>query len=187
MTTTNGGQAHTMTRTLIMVLVCVCVMAITLGLYMGDVVGLGALLRGGSTDLATYSIKIIPPSDAGEGDEKYDSLPKDAFSYITIVDAGSSGCRAHVYRYGKMGEMNGKLYVIPKHNNKKIKPGLSSFSGKPSEAGASLSGLVDFVKTEIPETLWSTSPIMLMATAGLRMLPPETSEGKPNVDHDNFL
>jgi apyrase len=153
-------------------------MAITVALYMGDAIGLGMLLRGGgSTDIAAYNIKIIPSTNAGEGDEKYDSLPKDAFSYITIVDAGSSGCRAHVYRYSKMGDITGKLYVIPKHNNKKIKPGLSSFASKPSEAGASLSGLVDFVKTEIPESMWSTSPIMLMATAGLRMLPPETSEG----------
>lgn len=175
--TANSGQGSGLTRTLVLVLVCVVVMALTLALYMGDAVGLGMLLRG-SPDLPSYSVKIIPKFDASNGDSVYDSLPKDAFSYMTIIDAGSSGCRAHVYRYGKLGDLNGKLYVIPKHNNKKIKPGLSSFASKPLEAGASLSGLVEFVKFEIPESLWSTSPIMLMATAGLRMLPAETSEGK---------
>ena len=37
-------------------------------------------------------------------------MPKEAFSYVSVIDAGSSGCRCHVYRYGKLGSVDGKLF-----------------------------------------------------------------------------
>jgi len=51
-----------------------------------------------------------------------------------------------------------------------VKPGLSSFAQNTAAAGASLAGLVDFVKSEVPEADWSVTPIWLKATAGLRMV-----------------
>ena len=97
------------------------------------------------------------------------------FSYVTMIDAGSSGCRAHVFRYGVLGTMEGPLYVLPKHDSKKVRPGLSSFKDEPTAAGNSLAGLVDFMKDQIPQNKWATTPIYLKATAGLRMLEPVTS------------
>lgn len=97
------------------------------------------------------------------------------YSYVTMIDAGSSGCRAHVFRYGVLGTVNGPLYVLPKHDSKKVKPGLSSFENDPVSAGISLTGLVDFMKEQIPEDKWAVTPIYLKATAGLRMLNAETS------------
>jgi hypothetical protein len=47
-------------------------------------------------------------------------LSKDSFSYLAMIDAGSSGCRAHVYRYGKLGAVDGPLYIIPQHDSKKV-------------------------------------------------------------------
>ena len=88
--------------------------------------------------------------------------------YLTVVDAGSSGCRAHVFRWRVLGD--GQVEVDPTHNNLKVKPGLSSFASAPSEAGASLSPLTDFMREEIPEEQWSRSPVFLKATAGLRMV-----------------
>lgn len=97
------------------------------------------------------------------------------FSYVTMIDAGSSGCRAHVFRYGVLGSTAGPLYVLPKHDSKKVKPGLSTFNDDPTAAGRSLADLVDFMKEQIPETAWAATPIYLKATAGLRMLTPESS------------
>jgi len=114
-----------------------------------------------------YNVKVLP---ASLSDEELNQLPKDTFSYMAMIDAGSSGCRAHVYRYGKLGTLTGPLYVLPQHDSLKVKPGLSSFASHPTDAGASLQGLVDFLKEQVPEADWAVTPIWLKATAGLRML-----------------
>ncbi len=93
-----------------------------------------------------------------------------------MIDAGSSGCRAHIYRYGKLGNQKGALYVLPHHVSKKVKPGLSSFANNPKDAGVSLKDLIGFMKEEVPEADWATTPIWLKATAGLRMLDAAQSE-----------
>jgi Golgi nucleoside diphosphatase len=121
----------------------------------------------------TYRVKVLPTSLT---DEQLNALPKETFSYLAMIDAGSSGCRAHVYRYGKLGSTDGPLYVVPQHQSKKVKPGLSSFSAHPQDAGMSLEGLVDFLKEQVPQEDWLVTPIWLKATAGLRMLPSEQSE-----------
>ena len=120
-----------------------------------------------------YNVKVLPKS-LTDGDLA--SLPKSAFSYIAMVDAGSSGCRAHVYRYGKLGSVDGDLYVLPAHDSYKVKPGLSTFEENPEDAGKSLQGLVDFLKEQVPAEDWPTTPFYVKATAGLRMLEPKTSE-----------
>lgn len=120
-----------------------------------------------------YRVKVLPTS---LNDEQLNALPKETFSYLAMIDAGSSGCRAHVYRYGKLGSMDGPLYILPNHQSKKVKPGLSTFANNPEDAGKSLQGLVDFLKEQVPEADWSVTPIWLKATAGLRMLPTEKSE-----------
>ena len=117
-------------------------------------------------------VKVLPSME----DDQLEQLPSSAFSYIAMIDAGSSGCRVHVYRYGKVGSAEGPLYLLPKHVSLKVKPGLSSFAEDPSKAGESLRGLVDFVKTQVPDSDWELTPIWLKATAGLRMLSTETSE-----------
>jgi len=120
-----------------------------------------------------YHVKVVPASFT---DEELNSLPKDFFSYLAMIDAGSSGCRAHVYRYAKLGSIDGPLYVLPQHNSRKVKPGLSTFAQNPQDAGSSLAGLVDFLKEQVPERDWGVTPIWLKATAGLRMLKNEESE-----------
>ena len=93
-----------------------------------------------------YNVKILP-NDLS--DRELNELPKESFSYLAMIDAGSSGCRAHVYRYGKLGSITGPLYILPQHQSKKVKPGLSSFADKPNEAGVSLADLVHFLKDQV--------------------------------------
>jgi len=59
-----------------------------------------------------------------------------------MIDAGSSGCRAHVFKYGRLENENGPIYILPQHESLKVKPGLSSFKKNPSDAGPSLQGLL---------------------------------------------
>jgi len=120
-----------------------------------------------------FRVKVLPASMT---DAELHALPKDSFSYLAMIDAGSSGCRAHVYRYGKLGSIEGPLYVLPQHQSKKVKPGLSSFANNPDDAGISLAGLIDFLREQVPEADWAVTPIWLKATAGLRMLPTSTSD-----------
>ena len=103
-------------------------------------------------------------------------LPRDSFSYACIIDAGSSGNRIHVYRYGKLGSREGELYVLPLHVSFKKKPGLSSFANSPTEAPKTLVALIEFAKSNVPEELWQHTPIWLKGTAGLRLLLPKQSE-----------
>jgi Golgi nucleoside diphosphatase len=120
-----------------------------------------------------YNVKVIP---INLDDSNLAELDKQVFSYLAVIDAGSSGCRAHVYRYGKLGSLTGPLYVLPQHQSQKVKPGLSSFANSPMEAGPSLSKLIDFIKTQVPENLWKDTPIWLKATAGLRLLEKSASD-----------
>mmetsp|Transcript_27844 Transcript_27844/g.26676 ORF Transcript_27844/g.26676 Transcript_27844/m.26676 type:complete len:528 (-) Transcript_27844:358-1941(-) len=115
-----------------------------------------------------YDVKVFSGISS---DIVLSQMSKDSFSYVAMIDAGSSGCRAHVYRYGKLNSIEGPLYMLPQHDSKKVKPGLSSFAKKPTEAGASLQGLVDFIKTQVPEAQWVNTPIWLKATAGMRLIP----------------
>ena len=91
--------------------------------------------------------------------------------WAVVIDAGSSGSRAHVYHYEKVP---GKLLPQVRLPEKtlKVKPGLSSFKDDPAGAGPALEGLMDFAKREIPEPQWKDTRVFLMATAGLRLLAP---------------
>mmetsp|Transcript_764 Transcript_764/g.1018 ORF Transcript_764/g.1018 Transcript_764/m.1018 type:complete len:257 (+) Transcript_764:1-771(+) len=92
--------------------------------------------------------------------------------YLTIIDAGSSGCRAHVFKYKTV---QGQVQVEAEHPNLKVRPGLSSFANDPQKAGDSIKGLLDFMREHIPVAERSSAPVYLKATAGLRMLPIQKS------------
>ena len=66
----------------------------------------------------SYHVKVL---DVTASDVLLAALPKDTYSYLAMIDAGSSGCRAHVYRYGKLGSLSGPLYIIPQHDSKKVR------------------------------------------------------------------
>mmetsp|Transcript_10470 Transcript_10470/g.15960 ORF Transcript_10470/g.15960 Transcript_10470/m.15960 type:complete len:532 (-) Transcript_10470:54-1649(-) len=124
----------------------------------------------GVSIMQTNSVGSPKVFQAGLTEDALNDLPKESYSYLTMIDAGSSGCRAHIFRYGLLGSSTGPLYILPKHSSKKVRPGLSTFAANPTMAGDSLRGLIDFMKEEVPESEWSRTPIWLKATAGLRML-----------------
>ena len=108
-------------------------------------------------------------------------------AYMVVIDGGSSGSRAHVFRMmwrTGVGEESGEGQALPEiaHSHEvpeielpskklKVEPGLSTYVGDTGAAGASLLPLIEFAKAHVPEDAWPVTPLILAATAGLRMLP----------------
>ncbi|CAH8431954.1 unnamed protein product [Schistosoma turkestanicum] len=99
-------------------------------------------------------------------------------NYIVIIDAGSSGSRMFVYTWRPKAESLSGLedVEILKDVNgssvvKKKSPGLSSFGDKLSDIPAYISELLDYAGSHIPLTSQPSTPLFIMATAGMRLLP----------------
>ncbi|XP_028983220.1 ectonucleoside triphosphate diphosphohydrolase 6 isoform X2 [Betta splendens] len=54
-----------------------------------------------------------------------------------------------------------------------IKPGLSAYADEPEKCTSGLMELLEAAKSSIPASVWSITPVVLKATAGLRLLPGE--------------
>ena len=104
------------------------------------------------------------------------------WQYGVVADAGSSGTRIHVYRWLKSARArqeadDHELKSLPavktnKKWTKKIKPGMSTFGDKPDLVGPNhLKELFDHVLDIIPEDAVENTPLFLLATAGIRLLP----------------
>ncbi|KAI0023005.1 nucleoside phosphatase family-domain-containing protein [Xylariomycetidae sp. FL0641] len=101
--------------------------------------------------------------------------------YGVILDAGSSGTRLHIYRWQDAGKILKhasveELHNLPRlenHYTKKIRPGISTFGDHPEDVGPEhLESLVEKALKKIPNDKHADTPIFLMATAGMRLLPP---------------
>ncbi|KAL2267736.1 hypothetical protein VTJ83DRAFT_5013 [Remersonia thermophila] len=99
-----------------------------------------------------------------------------------ILDAGSSGTRLHIYRWkdARKALKNATpedLRSLPKLMTekkwtKKIRPGVSTFGDKVKDVGPEhLQSLIDHALSIIPAEKVHDTPIFLMATAGMRLLP----------------
>uniref|UniRef100_A0A5K3FVH4 Apyrase n=1 Tax=Mesocestoides corti TaxID=53468 RepID=A0A5K3FVH4_MESCO len=95
-------------------------------------------------------------------------------SYVVIFDAGSTGSRARVYTL-RSNASEKCLYELVNEKAFSVEPGLSEFVSLPNESAEYLQPLLDRVKKCIPPKKWAETPIILRATAGLRLLPNETA------------
>lgn len=100
--------------------------------------------------------------------------------YGVILDAGSSGTRVYVYKWknhaaAAKSASTTELKALPRiklKESKKIHPGVSTFADKVSQVGPDhLQQLIDIALDEVPSKKISETPIYLMATAGMRLLP----------------
>ncbi|XP_060789392.1 ectonucleoside triphosphate diphosphohydrolase 6 [Neoarius graeffei] len=97
-------------------------------------------------------------------------LVNERFRYGIMFDAGSTGTRVHVFQFQL--ESNGVPKLGPE-TFKAIKPGLSAYADDPEKGKAGLLELLEVAKQTVPPAQWSSTPLALRATAGLRLLPGE--------------
>jgi len=118
------------------------------------------------TDLKTYDEHLIH-------DEHYSK-----FHYGVVIDCGSSGSRVYIYYWpphsGSKEELLDMKQMIDIDGNPvrlKIKPGISSFADNPSNASMSLRPLLQFASHHVPHSKHHETPLYILATAGMRLLP----------------
>ncbi|CAD8122222.1 unnamed protein product [Paramecium sonneborni] len=92
--------------------------------------------------------------------------------YGVMFDGGSSGTRVYVYQWNcRESQTMPYVSLSEKSIEKKVKPGISTFASKINEIANYLQPLIDFAISNVPQEMISYTPIMLGATAGMRMLP----------------
>uniref|UniRef100_A0A7I4YRW4 Nucleoside-diphosphatase uda-1 n=1 Tax=Haemonchus contortus TaxID=6289 RepID=A0A7I4YRW4_HAECO len=96
--------------------------------------------------------------------------------FAIVFDAGSTGTRLHLYRFLHNTDRNGIPFKVEEEIFREVKPGLSSFSGNPTAAAASIRSLLDTAQKHVPIFMWDKTPITLKATAGLRLLPGDLAD-----------
>ncbi|XP_067017733.1 ectonucleoside triphosphate diphosphohydrolase 5-like [Acropora muricata] len=93
--------------------------------------------------------------------------------YGIMFDAGSTGSRIHVFKF--LRTRDGLLELSEEHFYQ-VKPGLSDYANNPEKGADSIKGLLKKSEEIIPKELWKVTPVSLKATAGLRMLPENSSK-----------
>ncbi|XP_025831533.1 ectonucleoside triphosphate diphosphohydrolase 5 isoform X2 [Agrilus planipennis] len=123
------------------------------------------------------------------GHRTVDSLAKNIIGYYepvhaVIIDAGSTGSRVLAFTFHK-AYLDDHL-VLDKELFEYTKPGISSFADNPKKAVESINSLLEKAKHEIPEQYWNKTPLVLRATAGLRLLPRKQADNLLNAIKEFF-
>ncbi|XP_033005809.1 ectonucleoside triphosphate diphosphohydrolase 7 isoform X1 [Lacerta agilis] len=101
-----------------------------------------------------------------------------SLNYGVVIDCGSSGSRVFVYFWPphngnphdlldirQMRDRNGQPVV------KKIKPGISTLAATPDKASDYIRPLLSFAAAYVPSTKHKETPLYILCTAGMRLLP----------------
>ncbi|CAI5771270.1 ectonucleoside triphosphate diphosphohydrolase 6 [Podarcis lilfordi] len=93
--------------------------------------------------------------------------------YGIMFDAGSTGTRIHIFKFTQ------KPKEIPKliHTTfRALTPGLSAYADSVDKSAQGINELLTVAKEDVPLELWKSTPLVLKATAGLRLLPKEKAQ-----------
>ncbi|XP_025959995.2 ectonucleoside triphosphate diphosphohydrolase 6 isoform X5 [Dromaius novaehollandiae] len=93
--------------------------------------------------------------------------------YGIMFDAGSTGTRIHIFKFTQQPKETPKL---THETFKALKPGLSAYADDVEKSGQGIKELLEVAKSEVPMELWKSTPLVLKATAGLRLLPGEKAQ-----------
>lgn len=93
--------------------------------------------------------------------------------YGIMFDAGSTGTRIHIFKFTQKSKETPKL----SHETfKALKPGLSAYADDVDKSAQGIQELLEVAKDEVPMELWKFTPLVLKATAGLRLLPGDKAQ-----------
>jgi len=110
---------------------------------------------------ATGDVKPVAKANENQGG--------DSDLYSVVIDAGSTGSRIHVFRFGAdnaIKDVAGEPQLF-----KANKPGLSSCANDLEKLPTLLKPLMEAAQGVVPEAARAKTPLALRATAGLRLLP----------------
>ncbi|NXT66148.1 ENTP6 diphosphohydrolase, partial [Chaetops frenatus] len=93
--------------------------------------------------------------------------------YGIMFDAGSTGTRIHIFKFA---QQPGETPRLTHETFKALKPGLSAYADDVEKSGQGIKELLEVAKKEVPMELWKFTPLVLKATAGLRLLPGEKAQ-----------
>ncbi|XP_053617205.1 ectonucleoside triphosphate diphosphohydrolase 5 isoform X2 [Plodia interpunctella] len=98
--------------------------------------------------------------------------------YAVIIDAGSSGTRVLAYKFRVPFTVfgQGDLDLVEEYFEQS-KPGLSSFADNPEQGADTIVQLVKKAEFLIPPEKRRVTPLLVRATAGLRLLPEKKAKG----------
>ncbi|CAD5223556.1 unnamed protein product [Bursaphelenchus okinawaensis] len=96
--------------------------------------------------------------------------------YSAVIDAGSTGSRLHLFEFSHDPAQEHSPFKLESETFRQTNPGLSSYAADPSKAAASIKYLIDEARKKVPKGLWNHTPIVMKATAGLRLLPSDESD-----------
>ncbi|XP_043939051.1 ectonucleoside triphosphate diphosphohydrolase 4 isoform X2 [Protopterus annectens] len=104
-------------------------------------------------------------------------------NYGIVVDCGSSGSRVFVYCWPSHNGNPHELLDIKQMRDvnrnpvvKKIKPGISELASTPEKASDYLYPLLDFAAQHVPTAKHKETPLYILCTAGMRILPENQQE-----------
>lgn len=99
-------------------------------------------------------------------------------SFAIVMDAGSTGTRFHLYKFQTCG---GRITKVLNETFLEVKPGLSHYKDEPEMAAQSIIKLIRRGSRTLPLHLRRFVPIVIKATAGLRLLKPVEADGIINA------
>ncbi|XP_029454309.1 ectonucleoside triphosphate diphosphohydrolase 5 isoform X3 [Rhinatrema bivittatum] len=94
--------------------------------------------------------------------------------YGIMFDAGSTGTRIHIYSFTQ--KYPDHLPELEREIFESVKPGLSTYADIPEQGAATIRELLEIAKNAVPSSQWKNTPVVLKATAGLRLLPEEKAK-----------
>ncbi|KAL5471525.1 hypothetical protein EMCRGX_G029648 [Ephydatia muelleri] len=99
-------------------------------------------------------------------------------NYGVVIDAGSSGSKVYIFHWpphdGDPEKLLDIQYLLDPYGvpyTKKVQPGLHTFVSTPSAAYDGLKPLLDFAMELVPADRYPETPLYLLGTAGLRLVP----------------
>lgn len=121
--------------------------------------------------ILSVSIPLVGPFSAMRNDAK--PVRSSDYIHAIIFDGGSTGTRIHVFTFLKS---SGNHLILEDEYFQEVRPGLSSYSENPPKAAASIIPLLDKAVDLVPSEKWNNTPVILKATAGLRLLPSDAAD-----------
>ncbi|KAK3890747.1 hypothetical protein Pcinc_005321 [Petrolisthes cinctipes] len=94
--------------------------------------------------------------------------------FAVVIDAGSTGSRVLAFSFFK--SLTDNSLKLDDQLWHEVKPGLSSYADNPKEGANSLLPLLELARERVPAEYRAKTPLVLKATAGLRLLPPEKAD-----------